>query len=470
MLTKLRTTGRFLVVLYHLLPLLLIYARDRNRFIFFGREREVTSEDRQRRADKLLEEFLVLGPSFIKLGQILSTRADALPREYTQTLSKLQDEVPPSDWKKAKKVIEDDVGEIGEKFDDFRPEAINGASLGQVYVAEANGRTLAVKVLRPGVRETVESDIRVMNALLPVAKYFADDTQAQTLENLVEQYEDSIRDEMDYELEADMMRRIRRNFEDDSDVVIPEVVERLSGPRVISMEYVESTKINNIEALDRKDVDKSKLVRKIQRTYAQMILDDGLFHADPHPGNLGVDEDGDLVFYDFGVVGTVSEETRENLFEFYDAIEDENTQKMAEIFVKLDLLPPDFDKEAVEEMFRIMVDDLKGRSIEETSAQNIITDIQDDMYGFPVRVTREFALLFRAISILEGVCHSLDEEFDFTYEAYIYVLRGEYGNIADAMEMVPDPVRERIGTENLYRLKKTLEPVAGFIRELTNNE
>jgi len=470
LLTKLRTTGRFLVVLYHLLPLLLMYLRDRSRYVFFGSGREVTPEQRQKRADKLLEKILVLGPSFIKLGQILSTRADALPREYTQTLSKLQDEVPPSDWKKAKAVIKEDIGEIGEKFDDFRPEAINGASLGQVYIANANGKTLAVKVLRPGVRETVESDIRVMNALLPVANHFADDNQARTLENLVGQYEDSIRDEMDYELEVDMMRRIRRNFEDDPDVVIPRVIERLSGPRVITMEYVESTKINNVEVLERKGVDKSKLVRKIQRTYAQMILDDGLFHADPHPGNLGVDDDGNLVFYDFGVVGTVSEETRENLFDFYDAIEDENTEKMSEIFIELGLLPEDFDRESIEEMFRIMVDDLKGRSIEETSAQNIIMDIQDDMYGFPVRVTREFALLFRAISILEGVCHSLDEEFDFTYEAYIYVLRGEYGNIADAMEMVPDPVRERLGTENLYRIKKTLEPVAGLIRGLRNND
>jgi len=450
LLRKLKTAGRFLVVFYHVFPLILTYARDRNRYIFFGSKREVTSEKQKQRAEKLLEKFLILGPSFIKLGQILSTRADALPREYTQTLSKLQDEVPPSDWEKTKTVIEEDVGEIGRKFDDFRTEAIKGASLGQVYIAKANGRTLAVKVLRPGVRSTVESDIRVMNALLPTVKRFVDDNQSRTLQNLVRQYEDSIRKEMDYNLEADMMRRIRRNFEDDPDVVIPEVVERLSGRRVISMEYVESRKINDVEALEAKDVDKPKLVREIQRTYAKMILDDGLFHADPHPGNLGVDEEENLVFYDFGVVGKISEQTRESLFDFYDSIGDEDTERMAEIFVELDLLPPDFDKGATEEMFGIMVDDLKGRSIEETSAQNLITDIQDDMYGFPVRVTREFALLFRAISLLEGVCHSLDEEFDFTYEAYIYVLRGEYGNIADAMEMVPDPVRERVSTENLW--------------------
>ena len=466
-----KTARRFIVVVYHIVPLLLIYARDRHRFVFFGRGREVTSEQRQKRAEMVLERFVALGPTFIKLGQVLSTRADALPREYTSTLSKLQDDVPPADWSETERVIRDDIGSI-DRFEEFNKDAISGASLGQVYVALIDGRRVAVKVLRPGVRDTVETDLRLIKKLLPLVTRFTEENTSRSLENLTDQFDDSIRKEMDYEREAETMVRFRKNFADDPDVVVPEVLEHLSGDRVITMEYVESVKVNDADALESMGVDKSELVRRIQKAYAEMVLKDGLFHADPHPGNLGVDPNGRLVFYDFGLVGTLSEETRDNLFEFYEAVREEDIGRMIEVFADIGVLQPDYEEAVVEEMFESMIDDLKGEGVRERSARNIITDVQDSMYGFPVYVTRELALLFRAVTVLEGVCASLDEEFDFTYEAYLYVLREEHGQdmVADAIEMIPESVMERVGEENLYRMKKRIEPFAEFLRELRSDE
>lgn len=472
-----RTARRFLVVLYHLLPLLFVYARDRHRFVFFGRARreEVTPEERERRAERVLSSFVALGPSFIKLGQFLSTRADTLPREYTRTLSKLQDDVPPADWSETETVLREDIGSL-DRFESFDKEAINAASLGQVYAARTGGRRAAVKVLRPNVRRLVETDLRLIGKLLPLVTRFAEESKARSFETLADQFEDSIRKEMDYDREADTMKRVRKNFEDEENVVVPEVFESLSGDRVITMEYVESVKVNDAEALEEIGVEKKELVRRIQRAYAKMVLEDGTFHADPHPGNLGVDAEGNLVFYDFGMVGYLSKETRDSLFDFYEAVRDEDMVRMMEVFEEIGVLQPGYDRGAVKEMFEKMIEDLKrkgeGGDAKHRSAQNMITDIQDSMYGFPVQVTRELALLFRAITVLEGVCRSLDEEFDFTYEAYLYVLREEHGHsaVADAIEMIPASVRERVGEENLYRVKKRIEPFADLLRELREED
>jgi len=462
--SRARAARRLVAVLYYLVPLLLTYARDRRRYLLFGRGRTVTSEDRRRRAERLLGSFVALGPTFIKLGQVLSTRADALPREYTETLSKLQDDVPPADWDEARRVLEDEVGTV-ERFDSFDQEAVSAASLGQVHVAVLGGRRLAVKILRPGVRETVETDLNLLRSLLPVVTRFVDENTARSVENVVDQFASSVRRETDYGHEAETMETFRENFADDPDVVIPEVFEDLSGDRVITMEYVESVKIDDAEAIDSMGIDRSEVVAKLQRTYAEMVLEDGLFHADPHPGNLGVDAAGRLVFYDFGLVGSLSEETRDSLFEFYEAVRDEDIGAMTAVFERIGVLPPDYDPDEVEAMFRGMVDDLNDQTVD-SSARNIVTDIQDSMYGFPVHVTRELALLFRAITVLEGVCQSLDEEFNFTHEAYLFVLRDEYGAVAEAVEMVPEPVKERVGVENIRWMKERIGPFAEFLRGL----
>ncbi|PSQ33214.1 hypothetical protein BRD09_01555, partial [Halobacteriales archaeon SW_10_68_16] len=302
---NLRAYWRFVLVAWQFFPLIVAYARDRRRFLLFGRSRQVTPAQRRRRAASLLDSLLTLGPTFIKLGQLLSTRPDILPPEYIDEFTKLQDRVPPADWSDAKVVLEEELGPVEDRFVDFDTDAISGASLGQVYFARVDGQPVAVKVRRPGVEELVEADLRVIRWSLPLLMYFVDEARSFSLETLADEFAKTIRQEMNYEREARMLAEIRENFAGSEGIRMPSVVETHSTGRVLTMEYVEGTKISDVEELDSRDLDRSELAERLQWAYLQMIIDDGVFHADPHPGNLAVQDDGTLVFYDFGMSGYV---------------------------------------------------------------------------------------------------------------------------------------------------------------------
>jgi predicted unusual protein kinase regulating ubiquinone biosynthesis (AarF/ABC1/UbiB family) len=277
------------------LPLILAWTRDRRRFILFGRSRTVDPETRVHRAEVLLETLLTLGPTFIKLGQLLSTRPDVLPPQYIDVLASLQDDVPPADWEDAKEVLENELGPVDETFDDFDTEAISGASLGQVYRAEYNGEQVAVKVRRPGIVSLVNADLRVIRWSLPLIVFFIGDARSFSLSNLAEEFAKTMREEMDYERERAMLAEIRANFEADNSIRIPRAHPDASSKAVLAMEYLPGTKINNVDELDAKGVDRTELAKKLQRIYLKMIIEDGTFHADPHPGNLAVAEDGTII-------------------------------------------------------------------------------------------------------------------------------------------------------------------------------
>ena len=237
----LRTLRRFVAVLRAFLPLAVAYARDRRRFLLVGRGRKVTVADQRRRATYLLETLLDLGPTFIKVGQILSARPDVLPPAYIDELSALQDEVPPEDWARIEPVVEAELGPVDEVFDEFDREAISGASLGQVYTATHDGERVAVKVLRPNIRERVEADLVVVETLLPAVLRFAPPGQTFTMENLAAEFATTIRGEMNYEAEADRLREVRENFADEPSIVVPPVVAERTTERVLTMEYVEGS-------------------------------------------------------------------------------------------------------------------------------------------------------------------------------------------------------------------------------------
>ncbi len=258
-LVSLRAYRRFPVVLYRFLPLIVALLRDRKRFLVVGGSREVTREMRLERAEVLLDTLLTLGPTFIKLGQILSTRPDVLPASYIEVLSSLQDDVPPAPWPESKAVLEEELGPVDEVFDEFDTEPISGASLGQVYVATYEGEQVAVKVRRPGIEELVEADLTVIKWSVPLLSRFVGQGQAFSLDNLAEEFDKTIHQEMDYAREQRVLREIRANFEGNDRVVIPEPEPGASGPRVLTMEYLPGTKISDVAALDRMGIDRTEL-------------------------------------------------------------------------------------------------------------------------------------------------------------------------------------------------------------------
>ncbi|QLK27598.1 AarF/ABC1/UbiB kinase family protein [Natrinema zhouii] len=424
---------------------MLAYARDRRRFLLFGRPRRVDPETHRRRAERLLESLLTLGPTFIKLGQLLSTRPDVLPPAYIDTLASLQDDVPPAPWPGAKRVLEDELGPIDERFAEFDTEPISGASLGQVYRArldpetergraesrraETNadvGRDVAVKVRRPEIEALVRADLRVIKWSLPILLYFVDDARSFSLENLAEEFSKTIREEMDYEREAEMLAEIRSNFAGDDRFLIPDVIESHSGPRVLTMEYIEGTKINDLAELERKGIDRTAVAENLERAYLQMIMDDGVFHADPHPGNLAVTDDGRIVFYDFGMSGRVDPFVQEKIIEFYVAVANQDIDAILDALIEIGTLSPDADRGVMAEVMEIAIQDARGEDVEQYRVNQIVGQIEDSIYVFPFRLPKNLALVLRVATVVEGVCVTLDENFDFISTATDYLTEQGY--------------------------------------------
>jgi len=456
-LVNLRAYWRFFVVARQFFPLLFAYARDRNRFLLFGRGRSVDSSTRRQRAEHLLDTLLTLGPTFIKLGQLLSTRPDILPPEYIQVLSQLQDEVPPADWADARTVIEDELGPVDEYFDGFDTESISGASLGQVHRARVDGQEVAVKIRRPNVKELVEADLRVINWSLPILMFFIGQARSFSLQNLSEEFAKTIREEMNYQREAAMLKDIKQNFADDETIRIPAVIDSRSGPKVLTMEYVPGTKINDVGTLDDLAVDRTALAETLQRTYLQMIIDDGVFHADPHPGNLAVQDDGTLVFYDFGMSGRVDSFVQGKIVDFYVAVASQDIQAILDALVEMGTLSPEADRQVMGEVMELAIADARGEDIEQYRVQQIVSQVEDTMYEFPLRLPADLALVLRVATVVEGVCVTLDPDFDFISVATGY-LREEGHMAAGAREFAEDRATEfRDAARSTVRIPPKLE-------------
>ncbi|WP_101294571.1 ABC1 kinase family protein [Halegenticoccus soli] len=439
---NLRAYWRFLVVFYQFSPLIVAYARDRHRFLLFGPSRAVTAEERVERAEVLLDSLLTLGPTFIKLGQLLSTRPDVLPPEYVDVLSSLQDEVPPADWDEARAVLEAELGPVEETFDEFDPEAISGASLGQVYLASRDGERVAVKVRRPNIEELVEADLRVVRWSLPLVMRFIGEGRAFSLENLADEFAKTIRQEMDYDREGRMLKEIRENFEGNGSIRIPRVVDECSGPRVLTMEYVPGVKITRVEQLDEMGVDRTDLAERLQRIYLQMIIDDGVFHADPHPGNLAVADDGSIIFYDFGMSGRVDSYIQGKIVDFYVAVANQDIDGILDALIEMGTLSPEADRRVMGEVMELAIADARGEDIEQYRVQQIIEQVESTIYEFPLRLPRNLALVLRVATVVEGVCVTLDPDFDFIAVATSYLT--EQGYREESVQRIVEGAGEQV--------------------------
>ena len=402
---------------------------------------------------------MTLGPTFIKLGQLLSTRPDVLPPAYVEVLGRLQDDVPPAPWSEAKAVIEAELGPVDEVFDDFDRDAISGASLGQVYRATYDGEQVAVKVRRPGVESLVEADLRAIRWLLPPLQALVDEGRAFSLSNVADEFAKTIREEMDYRRERRMLESIRANFEDADEIAVPHSYPAASGDRVLTMEYLGGTKITDLDGLEAHGFDRTALATTIQRAYLQMILDDGVFHADPHPGNLAVRDDGTVVFYDFGMSGEVDPFIQEKIAEFYVAVAAQDIDGILDAMVEMGTLSPEADRDVMADVMELAIADVRGEAIDQYRVQRVIEQVEDTLYEFPLRLPRNFALILRVATVVEGVCVTLDPDFDFIEVVTEYLAAEGYleetvrATAADAGQQVRDT------TEALFTVPPRLDSV-----------
>jgi predicted unusual protein kinase regulating ubiquinone biosynthesis (AarF/ABC1/UbiB family) len=401
-------------VVLKLLPVVLALRRDRREWV--RREGKNVDEAKYRRhAEKALSTFISLGPSYIKLGQWLSSRADILPQPYLEVLAKLQDDVPPAPFSQIRPIIEAELGPLEGAFEEFNEEPLSGASLGQVYLARHQGRQAIVKVGRPNIEQVIEDDIYVLKKILPLATRFIDPNLRFSAEGMLAQFIETIHEEMDYRIEAENLATIKRNLADDPSVIIPEVFLDRTTRHVLTMEYVPGIKITDIEALDSRGIDREKLVIRAHRLFFKMLLRHSIFHADPHPGNISVEDSQEarLILYDFGMVGRLDNETRLKLIRLYLALLDKDPVRTVNVLIELGTLEPTVNRYVVERGIGLSIQTMYGKQVDKMEVKALMELANKTMSRFPFKLPKNLALYMRMASILEGIYQHHKVKFQF---------------------------------------------------------
>jgi predicted unusual protein kinase regulating ubiquinone biosynthesis (AarF/ABC1/UbiB family) len=399
-------------VMLKLLPVVISLRRDRREWV--KKEGKNVDEEKYRRhARKALKIFIDLGPSYIKLGQWLSTRADVLPQPYLEVLAKLQDDVPPAPFSEIKPIIENELGKIENVFEEFDQAPLSGASLGQVYVAKHAGRQVIVKAVRPNIERIIEDDVYVLKKILPLATRFIDPNLKFSVEGMLAQFIETVHEEMDYRVEAKNLLTIKHNLTDDPSVVIPEVFMERTSRHVLTMEYVPGVKITDTARLDEKGIDREKLVVRTHRLFFKMLLRHDIFHADPHPGNISVADDGRLILYDFGMVGRLDNETRIRLIRLYLGLLDKDPERTVNVLIELGTLEPTVNRYIVEKGIALSIQTMHGKQVDRMEVKALMDLANKTMSRFPFRLPKNLALYMRMASILEGIYHHHKVPFQF---------------------------------------------------------
>jgi predicted unusual protein kinase regulating ubiquinone biosynthesis (AarF/ABC1/UbiB family) len=389
-------------VILKLLPIVINFRRDRRKWVKHE-GKNIDEQKFRKHAKKALKAFIELGPSYIKLGQWLSSRADLLPLPYLEELSKLQDEVPPADFSKVKPIIESELGKIVNIFESFNTSALSGASLGQVYLAKYANRDVIIKISRPNIEEVIENDIYILKKILPLATKFIDPNLAFSAEGMLSQFIETVYEEMDYRIEADNLITIKRNLAGDNSVIIPSVFLERTSKHVLTMEYIPGIKITDITALDVKSIDRAMLVTRVHRLFFKMLLRHNIFHADPHPGNISVADNGAIILYDFGMVGRLDNKTRLKLIRLYLGMIDKDPARTVNVLLELGTLESTVNRHVVEKAIDLSIQSLYGKEVDKMEVKALTDLANKTMSRFPFRLPKNLALYMRMASIIEGI-------------------------------------------------------------------
>ena len=371
------------------------------------------------------ETLLELGPTFIKLGQLFSTRADLFPIEYVEELSKLQDKVPAFSYEQVEAIVFQDFGKtIPQLYRNFDPIPLAAASLGQVHRAQLfSGEEVVVKVQRPGLKKLFTIDLAILKG---ITRYFQNHKEWGRGRDWIGIYGECCKilwEEIEYLNEGRNADTFRRNFRGEDWVKVPRVYWRYSSPRALTLEYMPGIKISHYEALEAAGLDRKALAKLGAKSYLHQLLNNGFFHADPHPGNIAVSPDGSLIFYDFGMMGQVQPVTRERLMDTFFGIAQKDADRVVASLVALGALAETEDMGPVRRSVQFMLDNFMDKPMEGQSITAISEDLYEIAYDQPFRFPATFTFVMRAFSTLEGVGKGLDPDFNFMEVAQPFAMQ-----------------------------------------------
>jgi len=473
------STIRTIEIFIKLLPSIFALRKDRKKWINQDKT-EIDSKQFRKNARKVLDTFISLGPVYIKLGQWLSSRADILPQPYLEELAKLQDSVPAAPFDQVKPIIEKDLGPINKKFDKIDPNPIAGASLGQVYLGSISGQQVAIKVKRPGIEKVVAKDIKVLKRILPLGLRFVDPNLRYSAKAMLSQFIESIHEEMNYTIESENLKKIKKDMETNNKIIIPSVFDDFSSKNVLTMEYLPGIKVTNVQALDEKGIDREQLVIDVHKVFFTMLLKHSIFHADPHPGNISVTDDGRLILYDYGMVGRINNETRFRLIRLYLALVEKNPPRVVNAMIDLGMLVPGYNRIVIEKGIELSIRAMHGNKPDEMEVESLMELANQTMSKFPFVLPKNLALYMRMASIIEGIYKSHDVDFKFVKvlktileeenlipRAYVEELKISFDNfvksIDSAIRMGPEMKKFMDETQIFMKKRKPMVLLSGSI-------
>lgn len=375
------------------------------------------------RAERVRMAFEELGPTYIKLGQILSTRPDLVQVDFIHELSKLQDEVPPFPFEDARRIVESELREPLENiFESFTQTPLASASIGQVHRARyLDGEDVAVKVQRPGIRRLIDIDLEIMLHLATLAERHIEELSFHQPVRIVEEFAKTLERELDYTIEATSMERVSRQFLHDATVYIPKVYRETTTSRVLTTELVQGIKVSKLDLLDQEGYDRKTITFRGAQICLRQIFNHGFFHADPHPGNIFVLPDNVICLLDFGMVGAIDRNTREDFVELVDSIVRKDETRAAQCLLKITSWDEEPDMRSFEKDVSEFIGEHLYKPLKEIELGKLLQQLLELSARHRLRIYPDIFLMMKALSTVEGVALLLDPDFDMLQHAEPFI-------------------------------------------------
>lgn len=381
--------------------------------------------NKQKRAEQLRKILTKLGPTFIKVGQALSTRPDLIRKDFLEELIKLQDQLPPFDSKIAFEIIERELDlNIAQAYKEISPQPIAAASLGQVYKAVLHtGEEVAVKVQRPNLLPVIRLDLYLMRLASRWVAPFLPLNLGHDLGLIVDEFGTKLFEEIDYINEGRNAEKFATNFLGDDEVKVPSIYWHYTSQNVLTLEWINGYKLNDLDSIREAGLNLDDIIRIGVTSGLRQLLEHGFFHADPHPGNLFAMADGRMAYIDFGMMDQLSEDTKETIASSVVQLINRDYQSLAKDFVNLGFLTPETDIKPIIPALEKVLGNAVGQSVGDFNFKTITDDFSELMYEYPFRVPAKFALIIRSLVTQEGLALSLNPDFRIVEVSFPYISR-----------------------------------------------
>ncbi len=375
------------------------------------------------RATQLREILTYLGPTYIKVGQALSTRPDLIKQDFLEELIKLQDQLPPFDNELAMQIIESQLKKsVEELYKEISPRPVAAASLGQVYKARLySGEEVAVKVQRPNLLPAITRDLYLLRWAASWIKPLLPLNLGDNLTVVVDEFGVKLFEEIDYQNEGRNAEKFAANFQDDPTVKVPSIYWRYSSQTVLTLEWIDGIKLTDLEGIRRAGLDRDQLIKAGVTSGMRQLLEFGFFHADPHPGNLFAMPDGRMAFIDFGMMDQLTQHTKETIAGSVVHLINKDYLSLTDDFVKLGFLTPDIDISPIIPALEKVLGNAMGESVGNFNFKTVTDEFSGLMFEYPFRIPAQFSLIIRSLVTQEGVALSLNPEFKIVEIGYPYV-------------------------------------------------